>query len=138
MAARRSAGKPQLDDGADELVIPGDDLRLMVRVAFGKHGALGPGKIRLLELIERHGSITAAAKAMGISYRRAWLLVEGMKQAFRDPVVATQHGGAQGGGSGLTPIGREIVQRYRAIERTARAAVGGQLRGLKRALRNSR
>jgi molybdate transport system regulatory protein len=132
----RPGKKPPLEDGTDELVVPGDDLRLMVRVAFGAHGALGPGKVRLLELIEQHGSITAAAKAMGISYRRAWLLVEGMKQAFRDPVVSTQHGGAKGGGAGLTPVGRDIVERYRAIESTARAAVGGQLRSLKRALRS--
>jgi molybdate transport system regulatory protein len=108
----------------------------MVRVAFGEHGALGPGKVRLLELIDAHGSITAAAKAMGISYRRAWLLVEGMKQAFRDPVVATQHGGAKGGGAGLTQVGRDIVERYRAIEQTARTAVNGQLRSLRRALRS--
>jgi len=138
MAATRSTKPaPHLDDGADEVADDSQALRLMVRVAFGTHGALGPGKVRLLELIEQHGSITAAAKAMGISYRRAWLLVEGLKQAFRDPVVATQHGGAKGGGAGLTPVGREIVERYRTIERTARSAVGAQLRGLKRALRNS-
>lgn len=107
-------------------------LRLMIRVAFGAHGALGPGKVRLLEFIDRHGSITAASQAMGLSYRRAWLLVEGVKQAFRQPVIATRHGGNRGGGAGLTPFGREIVRAYRTIESQARAAVRAQLRELEK------
>ena len=109
--------------------------RLMIRVAFGAHGALGPGRIRLLEMIDRHGSITAASRAMGISYRRAWLLIEGMKRAFRRPIVATQHGGTSGGGADLTSLGRDIVRRYRKIENNARGAVGRELRLLEKELR---
>ena len=102
----------------------------MIRVAFGAHGALGPGKARLLELVGRHGSITAAARAMGISYRRAWLLIEGLRQAFRAPLVETKHGGKSGGGAGLTPTGRDVLLLYRAIEKTARRSVSRQLHGL--------
>jgi molybdate transport system regulatory protein len=104
-----------------------DSVRLMVRVAFGRHGALGPGKIRLIELIDQHGSIAGACREMGMSYRRAWLLVEGLKQAFREPVLETQQGGSSGGSCRLTPYGRSILQRYRALERTARAAVQEEL-----------
>jgi molybdate transport system regulatory protein len=106
--------------------------RLMVRVAFGAHDAIGPGKARLMELVDRHGSISAASRAMGISYRRAWLLIEGLRRTFRKPVVAARHGGRHGGGAGLTPFGRALVQRYRAIERRARAAVARELRAMER------
>ncbi len=111
-----------------------DSVRLMVRVAFGRHGALGPGKVRLIELIDQHGSITAACKEMGMSYRRAWLLVEGLKQAFREPVLTTQQGGAAGGGCRLTPYGRSILKRYRALESTAREAVADELQALEQEL----
>ena len=111
-----------------------DTVRLMVRVAFGRRGALGPGKMRLIELIDQHGSITAACKEMGMSYRRAWLLVEGLKQAFREPVLTTQQGGVAGGGCHLTPYGRTILQRYRALERTAREAVRAELKALENEL----
>jgi molybdate transport system regulatory protein len=98
-------------------------VRLMIRVAFGRHGALGPGKMRLLDLIDQTGSITAACRDMGMSYRRAWLLVEGLKRAFREPVLTTQQGGSSGGGCSLTPYGREVLRRYRALEQKAREAV---------------
>jgi len=111
-----------------------DRVRLMVRVAFGRCGALGPGKVRLIELIDEHGSITAACKEMGMSYRRAWLLVEGLKQAFREPVLTTQQGGVSGGGCRLTPYGRSILQRYRALEHTAREAVRDELHALEQEL----
>jgi molybdate transport system regulatory protein len=111
-----------------------DSVRLMVRVAFGRRGALGPGKVRLIELIDQHGSITAACKEMGMSYRRAWLLVEGLKQAFREPVLTTQQGGVSGGGCHLTPYGRSILARYRELERTAREAVRDELAALEQEL----
>ena len=111
-----------------------DSVRLMVRVAFGRHGALGPGKMRLLELIDRHGSIAGACREMGMSYRRAWLLVEGLKQAFRKPVLETHQGGSSGGSCRLTPYGRSILERYRALERTARAAVREELRAFEQEL----
>lgn len=104
-----------------------DGMRLMIRVAFGRRGALGPGKMRLLEMIDQHGSITGACRDMGMSYRRAWLLVEGLKKAFRQPVLATQQGGSSGGGCSLTPYGLKVLQRYRALEQKARLAVHKEL-----------
>ena len=91
---------------------------------------MGPRKIRLLEMIDEHGSITLAGRAMGMSYRRAWLLVDSLNRMFRAPVVATQAGGAGGGGTRLTELGRELVRRYRLMENQAAAAVQGSLRAL--------
>lgn len=103
---------------------------LFLRIDLGAERLLGPGKVRLLELIERLGSIAAAGRAMGMSYRRAWLLVDEMNGTFRQPVVAKQHGGRAGGGAAVTDFGQEVVQRYRAIEAEAQAAVAGHLQAL--------
>ena len=105
-----------------------------IRVDFGPHGALGPGKVRLMELVGRHGSITAAGKAMGMSYRRAWLLIDGLNRVFAAPLVAAQHGGALGGGASLTELGATIMKHYRAIERRTAAGATLHLKALERAL----
>ena len=82
--------------------------------------ALGPGKARLLESIRDTGSISAAARDMGMSYKRAWLLLDSMNQAFTEPVVTAAPGGTGGGGATLTPFGAEVLERYRRIQdRTA-------------------
>ena len=81
--------------------------RLTIRVDLGKGGALGPGKIRLLELIQSHGSISEAGRVMGMSYRQAWLLVDNLNQSFRQAVVSKQTGGRRGGGARLTAVGSE-------------------------------
>lgn len=107
---------------------------LRLRVDFGAYGAIGPGKIRLLELIGEHGSISTAGRAMKMSYRRAWLLVESLNLAFREPVVSTQRGGSDGGGASLTAFGRNLIVRYRAIETEAATAVEENLRALGSAL----
>lgn len=109
-------------------------LGLTLRVDLGSEGALGPGKVRLLELIEATGSITAAGREMGMSYRRAWLLVDTLNRTFGAPVVATRHGGKAGGGAGLTPLGHEIARRYRAIEAASHAAAAAELGALARLL----
>lgn len=98
-------------------------------------GALrvGPGKIALLEAIEARGSISAAAKELGMSYRRAWLLVDETNQCLHKPAVETAAGGARGGGARLTPAGTELVRRYRAIESAAAERVAKELGGLLRA-----
>jgi molybdate transport system regulatory protein len=96
--------------------------RLTLRIDFGGDRAIGPGKIRLLELIARHGSISAAGREMGMSYRRAWLLVDSLNHYFCEPVVAAQVGGAHGGGASLTRFGQAVVQHYRAIEKAAETA----------------
>lgn len=108
--------------------------KLTLRIELREGAALGPGKARLLELIGEHGSIAAAGRAMGMSYRRAWLLVDELNRMFRGPLVAAQHGGARGGGAALTPLGRDVAARYRAIERQATATAADELRALRRAL----
>jgi molybdate transport system regulatory protein len=111
---------------------------LTLRVELGSHARLGPGKIKLMELIERCGSIAAAGRAMNMSYRRAWLLVDELNQVFRRPLVATHHGGAGGGKAELTVFGREIVRRYRAMENAAERTAARHLRALARALTTAR
>ncbi|HVO88890.1 MAG TPA: ModE family transcriptional regulator [Casimicrobiaceae bacterium] len=97
--------------------------------------AIGPGKIALLEAIHQTGSITSSAKALGMSYRRAWLLLEETNRCLVRPAVHTTAGGEHGGGTSLTPLGLQLVRRYRAVERRARAAVGRDLNPLLRASR---
>lgn len=96
--------------------------RLVLRVDFGARGAIGPGKIRLLEEIARTGSISAAGRELEMSYRRSWLLVDDLNRCFREPLVASQRGGSRGGGAGLTEFGREVIRRFRAVEAAAAAA----------------
>lgn len=96
-------------------------LRPPIRILFGAAVALGPGKVALLEAIASHGSISAAARAMGMSYRRAWTLVDSMNASFRETLVETATGGSGGGGAVLTPTGHEVLRRYRSIENRAAA-----------------
>ena len=107
---------------------------LTIRVDFGAFGYIGPGKIRLMELISQHGSISAAGKEMGMSYRRAWMLVDEINQIFKQPLVEKQMGGTGGGGARLTMLGRDVVSRYRAIEGAAATATAADLRALKASL----
>lgn len=93
--------------------------KLFLRLDLASSVRLGPGKIRLLEEIARHGSISAAGRAMKMSYRRAWLLVDDLNSCFRAPVVTTRLGGAGGGKAGLTPLGRLLIRAYRAMEQDA-------------------
>jgi molybdate transport system regulatory protein len=109
--------------------------RLTVRVDFGADRALGPGKVRLLEAVKNCGSISQAGRSLDMSYRRAWLLIDDMNRCFREPVVAAQPGGAQGGGAALTAFGEELIAKYRAIEAQATAAAKQQLRDLETSLR---
>jgi molybdate transport system regulatory protein len=108
--------------------------RLTIRVDFGAFGFLGPGKIALMELVARHGSIAAAGKEMGMSYRRAWLLIDQSNRIFRQPLVDKQTGGSGGGGAQLTDFGRDVIGRYRAIEGAAAAAAAADLANLEAAL----
>ena len=104
--------------------------RLTVRVDLTNQGAIGPGKIKLLELVGELGSISAAGRAMGMSYRRAWTLIDGLNGSFRSPVVTTQPGGARGGGAALTDLGHDVIAHYRAIERAAAKASASELAAL--------
>jgi molybdate transport system regulatory protein len=96
--------------------------KLTLRIDFDKDRAIGPGKIKLLELIDALGSISAAGRRMNMSYRRAWLLVDSLNKCFREPIVASQTGGAHGGGASLTAAGVAVVRHYRAVEEAAHAA----------------
>jgi molybdate transport system regulatory protein len=111
--------------------------KLTLRVDFGSGRALGPGKVRLLEAIDKTGSISQAGKALGMSYRRAWLLVDDMNSCFRDAVISAQPGGAHGGGATLTPFGQHLVERYRAIETDATDAARKHLDDLEAALKGA-
>jgi molybdate transport system regulatory protein len=109
--------------------------RLTLRVDLGPDRSIGPGKIRLLEAIRDSGSISEAGRTLGMSYRRAWLLVADMNECFREPVISTQLGGAKGGGAALTPFGADLVDEYRAIEEEAHAAAATRLDRLQSACR---
>ncbi len=107
--------------------------RLTLRVDLSEDWAIGPGKIRLLQAIRDTGSITQAGITLGMSYRRAWLLVDDMNNCFREPVIAAQAGGSYGGGAALTPFGRRLIDQYRAIEAEAHAATAARLNELEAA-----
>lgn len=107
--------------------------RLTIRIDFEGAEGFGPGKARLLELIEQQGSIRGAAAAMNMSYRHAWLLLQAVEDTFGAPVIATATGGAKGGGARLTELGKAIVSRYRTIEAEAARATAGDLAELVRA-----
>ena len=99
---------------------------------------LGPGKADLLGLIRDEGSISAAGRAMGMSYKRAWMLVEEMNTAFAAPLVSSARGGAGGGGARLTPEGEEVLRRYHAVLETAAAASAPHVAALEAMLRPAR
>ena len=92
---------------------------LSLRIELEPEGRIGPGKIELLEKIEALGSISAAGRAMAMSYRRAWDLVEELNALFGKPVVERQVGGRNGGGASLTALGHTLVTRFRAVEAAA-------------------
>jgi len=94
--------------------------------------AMGPGKAELVERIAETGSISAAARAMGMSYRRAWQLVEALNRDYRERVVDTATGGKRGGGAQVTPFGRRIVAQFRAMEHKASAAIASDLKRFER------
>lgn len=108
------------------------DPELSIRIDLDEAEALGPGKVRLLELVRDLGSISSAGRAMDMSYRRAWLLIDELNRAFRKPLVETQKGGGGGGGAQLTAFGNEVIRLYRAIGADATQAAMGHLQTLRR------
>jgi molybdate transport system regulatory protein len=111
-------------------MIPRVQFRL--RFSRGDDIAVGPGKVDLLEAIEASGSISGAARSLGMSYRRAWLLVDTMNRCFRARLVEAEAGGKRGGGARLTRLGAEVIERYRRIERDAARAGAADIRALTR------
>ena len=110
-------------------------LRLRIRIHFGENEMLGPGKAELLERIARCGSIAAAGREMGMSYKRAWELVGTLNAMFREPLVERSRGGPGGGGAMLTPAGQEVLDLYRAFEHEAAQAGAAPLAALRARLR---
>lgn len=109
-------------------------VQFRMRIYRGNDIAVGPGKIALLEAIDRTRSISAAARELGMSYRRAWLLVDELNRSLRQPAVETAVGGAHGGGSNITEAGQALIRHYRAIERAAQAAASADIAAIRRML----
>lgn len=115
-----------------------DSLKLKIQLLCGNEIAMGPGKADLLDAIALHGSISAAARAMDMSYRRAWLLVDAMNRSWREPLVETSPGRAKGGGARLSDAGRRVLERYRALQAAlSETAHGALLQGLDAELRST-
>lgn len=110
-------------------------MRLFLRLELGKDVAIGPGKADLLEGIAATGSIAAAARRLGMSYKRAWLLVETMNACFRTPLVLAARGGRGAGGARLTAAGEAVLAAYRALQRAAERAAAPHARAIARLAR---
>ena len=108
---------------------------LTLRILAADDPAMGPGKAELISRIDATGSISAAARAMNMSYRRAWLLVEAINDSFVEPVVLTSIGGKRGGGTSVTEFGRQLVAQFRAMEDKASAAIAGDIAQFTRQIR---
>lgn len=113
-------------------------LRIKAQIFCGDEPAIGPGKADLLEAIDREGSISAAGRAMGLSYRRAWLLVDSMNRCWIERLVETTAGGGAAKGARLTACGRTVLDGYRALEgKLADAAAMGSLEPLTALMRDA-
>jgi molybdate transport system regulatory protein len=107
-----------------------DAYRLRIRIVFGEDEMFGPGKAELLERIGRCGSIAAAGREMGMSYKRAWELVGTLNAMFREPLVDSTRGGRGGGGAVLTGLGHDVLRLYRSFEIEASEAGARQIEAL--------
>jgi molybdate transport system regulatory protein len=101
--------------------------KAIFRLDLANGARLGPGKVQLLRLISEHGSIRAAGAAIGMSYRRAWLLGDEINRMFKHPSIASRHGGKSGGGATLTPFGEALLARAEAMDAKARRALEDDL-----------
>jgi molybdate transport system regulatory protein len=108
---------------------------VVVRVNVSTRTYLGPGKISLLEQVGKEGSISAAARSLNMSYRRAWLLIDALNTLFREPVVVSATGGKKGGGAALTAFGEELIKRYRRIETSAAKAAAKDIEALRKKIK---
>lgn len=105
-----------------------------IRLHINDKVALGPGKADLLEAIIQHGSISAAGRAMNMSYKRAWDLVNTMNESFTKPIVVTAKGGSHGGGAEVTELGKQVLQQYRQAQRQAEKAIEQEMSTLSQEL----
>jgi molybdate transport system regulatory protein len=107
---------------ADRDLAQAGSFRLQLRLDLGAGARIGPGKVDLIEAVGRTGSISAAGRDLGMSYRRAWLLLDAVNRMFEEPVVTASVGGAHGGGAVVTPLGQALIAAYRALEAECAAA----------------
>ncbi|MDB6002144.1 MAG: ModE family transcriptional regulator [Rhizobacter sp.] len=114
---------------------PKPEVRLRLRVTSGGVIAIGPGKVDLLEAVATQGSISAAARSLGMSYRRAWLLLDELNHALKSPAITTATGGERGGGAHLTATGEAVIAHYRQLEAEALAAGASHIKKLLKLLR---
>jgi molybdate transport system regulatory protein len=108
------------------------------RVDFDSSRSIGPGKIELLEHIRETGSLSQAGREIGMSYRRAWLLLDNLNATFKEPVVATSIGGKSGGGAVLTPFGESLIDVYRSLESEFNATAAKKLTAIAKAIGTTR
>jgi molybdate transport system regulatory protein len=111
------------------------EVRFRMRIRQADAVAIGPGKIDLLEAVREHGSISAAARSLGMSYRRAWLLIDELNSTLKTPATSSETGGTSGGGCVLTPVGEKIVRLYREIEEEAARSCSPQISALTRMIK---
>ncbi len=107
-------------------VVNSSTVHVRVRIDFDSGYSIGAGKVALLERIGVCGSLSQAARQLGLSYRRAWDLLDDLNHAFAEPVATTAIGGAHGGGAQVTSFGRELIARYRRVENAAAIAASRQ------------
>ena len=117
--------------------VPDDGLSHL-RVTLSDTAYIGPGRADLMELIEQTGSITAAGKAMGMSYKRAWSLVQALNEGFGQVLVETSRGGSAQGGAHLSAAGKAVLGHYRAMQDKTRAAIAGDVAALRKIIDMSR
>lgn len=130
---RTEAPMPTASPGKGRNAQPRGETRVVLSLRIDlPQGRIGPGKIALLEAVDREGSISAAGRALGMSYKRAWDLVDALNKLVGEAVVAASTGGAGGGGARLTEAGRILVADYRAIEHAAHDAAAPRLAALLR------
>src|SRR5262249_37228919 len=108
---------------------------LSIRIDLATGDRIGPGKIALLEAIRSTGSISSAARSLGMSYRRAWLLTEEVNKSLREPAVMAEKGGHRGGGAIVTKGGQRVIGLYRSIETHSRSAAKGEFRAIAKLVR---
>lgn len=115
---------------------PRPEVRFRMRIRSADAVALGPGKVDLLEAVREYGSISAAARSLDMSYRRAWLLIDELNRSLKSPATHSEQGGQSGGGCTLTPVGESIIRLYRDVEEEAQRSCAKQIAELTRLIRS--
>jgi molybdate transport system regulatory protein len=113
------------------------DARPRLRILLGEAIAIGPGKADLLAAIATSGSISGAARTMGMSYRRAWMLANELNRAFCAPLIVSGVGGRRGGGASVTELGHDVLRRYRGMETLAASCLKGDIRSFAKLLKSN-